>query len=341
MRSSSMHLAMVAVLILGAGVAVQLGQRGSRGPTNSIQAGEECPPGMTRVRPGRCQAPDLPPPNIVDYRPRSTLVTPAHPVPKAKFPAIDYHGHPPNLRSPDGLTSMIATLDALNVRVLVAADNLSGGRLTNTLEVIRNSPHRDRIRVLAGISFRNVGPGFGQQAAERLEAAITAGAVGLGEIPKSFGLSVRKADGTRLRIDDPELDPIWEACARLDVPVFIHTADPSEFFEPIDYRSERWLELALFSRRRYPPEQFPRFEELMVERDNLFRKHPKTRFVTTYVSLPEGVLKVCIWVDGTAPDADAPVRLSRVNLSLRNSSSLNSFSMTRMGSIAVTRSFSL
>ena len=64
--------------------------------------------------------------------------------------------------------------------------------------------------MLAGVSFRNVGPGFGQQAAEGLEAAITAGAVGLGEIPKSFGLSVRKADGTRLRIDDPELDPIWE-----------------------------------------------------------------------------------------------------------------------------------
>ena len=286
MRSSSMHLAMVTALILGVGVAVQFGQRGGRGPTNSVQAGEagqECPPGTTQVRPGRCQAPELPPPTIVDYRPRSTLVTPAHPVPKAKFPAIDYHGHPPNLGSPAGLTSMIAALDALNVRVIVAANNLSGGRLTNALEVIRNSPHRDRIRVLAGVSFRNVRPGFGQQAAEGLEAAITAGAVGLGEIPKSLGLSVRKADGTRLRIDDPELDPIWEACARLDVPVFIHTADPSEFFEPIDYTSERWLELALFSRRRFPPERFPRFEELMVERDNLFRRHPKTRFVTAHL----------------------------------------------------------
>ena len=27
---------------------------------------------------------------------------------------------------------------------------------------------------------------------------------------------VRKADGSRLRVDDPELDPIWATCARLE-----------------------------------------------------------------------------------------------------------------------------
>ncbi|MFM8566637.1 MAG: hypothetical protein ACKOCV_02965, partial [Gemmatimonadota bacterium] len=59
-----------------------------------IEPGQECPPGMTEVRPGTCQAPTLPPPSILDYRPRSTLVTTEHLVPKAKFPAIDYHGHP-------------------------------------------------------------------------------------------------------------------------------------------------------------------------------------------------------------------------------------------------------
>ena len=56
--------------------------------------GNGCPPGQTEVRPGRCQAPELAPPSIVDYRPRSTLVVPEHPVPRAKYPAIDFHGHP-------------------------------------------------------------------------------------------------------------------------------------------------------------------------------------------------------------------------------------------------------
>src|SRR5690606_9972801 len=113
--------------------------------------------------------------------------------------------------------------------------NLSGDRLVQTIEAIATSPHRDRFRVLAGIDFDNVGPGWGERAVRQLEADIAAGAVGVGEIPKSFGLTTRKADGSRLRVDDPELDPVWEALARLAVPVFIHTAEPQEFFEPLDY----------------------------------------------------------------------------------------------------------
>ena len=101
--------------------------------------------------------------------------------------------------------------------------------------------------------------------------------------PKSLGLSIKKPDGSRLKIDDPELDPIWDECARLKIPVFIHTADPQEFFQPIDYNNERWLELALFPDRRYPQDRFPSFEELMTERDNMFRKHPKTTFVAAHM----------------------------------------------------------
>lgn len=230
-------------------------------------------------------APDIAPPSIVDYRPRSTLVTPVHLVRRAKFPAVDFHGHPEDLlESSEGLAKLGAAMDSLNLRIMLSADNLRGDRLRNVLAAVRASPTmRDRVRVLAGIDFRNVGPGWAEKAVADLEASIAAGAVGVGEISKSFGLSIRKADGTRLKLDDPDLDPIWDACARLGIPVFIHTADPEQFFEPIDNNNERWLELALFPNRRYPPDRFPRFEELMAERDNLFRKHPKTTFVAAHM----------------------------------------------------------
>ena len=274
----------VTSLVISTVVAAQgPGQGNNRGTT--IQAGELCPPGMTEVRPRNCQAPTLPPPSILDYRPRSTLVTPSHTVPRAKFSAIDFHGHPGGqLNSAEGLEQLGAALDAINVRVIVAANNASGEGLRRQLSLVTASPKmKDRVRILTGISFQNVGPGWSEKAVAQLEADVAAGAVGIGEIGKGLGLSTKKADGTRLRIDDPALNPVWEAAARLGLPVFIHTADPQEFWQPIDMTNERWLELALFPGRRYPAEEHPAFETLMTERDNLLRQNPKTTFVIAHL----------------------------------------------------------
>jgi len=251
-----------------------------------LQPGQACPPGSTEIRPRICREPETPPPSILDYRPVSTLVAPVRMVRRAKYPVIDYHGHPQDrITTAEGLDQLGTALDSLNIRMMIAADNLSGERLQRALTAIRASPRmKDRVRVLTGIDFRNVGPGWAEKAVRQLEADIAAGAVGVGEVSKGLGLSIRKADGSRLTIDAPELDPIWQACARLGVPVFIHTADPQEFFKPVtDFSNERWLELALFPGRRYPPEQFPGFNDLMTQRNNLFRRHPKTTFIAAHM----------------------------------------------------------
>jgi predicted TIM-barrel fold metal-dependent hydrolase len=279
MRRSIALLVALVIAVLGAVIVAQQG-RGPRG--TRINPGEECPPGTTETRPGTCQAPELPPPSIVDYRPRSTLVSEENLVPKAKFPAIDIHGHPPPLTSAAAIESVVKVMDEINLGMMIVANNVSGSRLTDTIAAIAASPHKNRFRVLAGVSFRDVGPGWAAGAVKQLESDVKAGAVGVGEVPKSFGLNIRKADGSRLRVDEPELDPLWVAFARLDVPAFIHTAEPQEFFQPLDYHNERWLELALFPNRRNNEPGQVTFEELMTERNNLFRKHPKTRFIAAH-----------------------------------------------------------
>jgi predicted TIM-barrel fold metal-dependent hydrolase len=274
-----------ALLVLLAFAAPADAQQRREGATTTIEAGEECPAGMTEIRPGRCRAPEFEPPSIVDYRPRSTLVTAEHRVPRAKYPVVDFHGHPRGFESPEGLAELGAAMDSLNVRVMIAANSLTGERLEEALAAIEASPAMgDRVRVMTGIDFEGVGTdGWVERTVASLEAAAGAGAVGIGEVGKGFGLSVEKPDGTRLRIDDPLLDPVWEAAARLGLPVFIHTADPAEFFQPLDHHNERWLELALFPHRRFPPEEYPSFEQLIEERDNLFRRHPETTFVTAHL----------------------------------------------------------
>lgn len=245
----------------------------------------DCPPGQTEVRPGNCQAPTIPVPSILDYRPRSTLVVPEHPVPRPKYPVIDFHGHPTTqLRDAASLRAFGPLLDSLGIRVMVVANNVSGSELVRAAELVKADPAmRDRVRILTGIDFRDVGPGWAERAIAQLEADVKAGAVGVGEISKSLGLSIRKADGSRLRIDDPALDPLWQACARLKLPVFIHTADPQEFWEPLDNRNERWLELALFPRRRYPADEYPAFDSLMAERDRMIARNPQTTFVIAHL----------------------------------------------------------
>ena len=236
-----------------------------------------------RLRPGEGREPEWPAPRITEYKPRSTLVTAQHPTPRAKFPVIDIHSHQPNPMTPADFDRVVKGMEANNLRLLV---NLSGGageRLRAGLNAIRTSKYPDRMVLFANLDFPRggVGPGFGARAAKQLEDDIKAGAKGL-KIFKDLGLRVRRSDGSRLKVDDPELDPVWETCARLDVPVLIHTAEPQEFFEPIDFRNERWLELALYANRRYPPDQAPRFEELIAERDRMFAKHAKTRFIAAH-----------------------------------------------------------
>ena len=280
-----MHKLLIAASLSAALLLNQTATAQGSAGASSIKPGESCPPGTTEIRPRNCRAPDAPAPSILDYRPRSTLVTPIHLVKTAKYPAIDYHGHPGGLiGSSEGLASLGASLDSLNVRMMLSADNMSGDILRRTVDGIRASATmKDRVRILAGIDFRNVGPGWAAKAIAQLESDVAAGAVGVGEISKSLGLSIKKPDGSRLKIDDPDLDPIWDACARLKLPVFIHTADPEQFFHPVDYTNERWLELSLFPGRRYPPDRFPSFETVMAERDNLFRKHSKTTFVAAHM----------------------------------------------------------
>ncbi len=116
-----------------------------------------------------------------------------------------------------------------------------------------------------------------------VEADIAAGAVGVGEVGKGFGQTIKKRDGSRLRVNDPELKPIWDAAARLGIPVFIHTADPESFYKPHDFKNERWLEMALFPGRAISPDQHPNFDEVMAERDSLFRANPRTTFVTAHM----------------------------------------------------------
>jgi uncharacterized protein len=245
---------------------------------------QQAQPGQLRPRPGTGREPEFPPPSITEYKPKSTLVVPEHMVQRAKFPVIDIHGHPPQFSSPEAVKSVVNLMSPLNLQVMVQTNGQSGEGLAQSLRSIQASGLKDRAVMFSSVSFNNVGPGWGERAARQLEADIKAGALGVGELGKNLGLGIRKADGTRLKVDDPELDPLWSAAARLKIPVFMHLGEPQAFFEPLDYSNERWLEMALFGNRRFNDRsKYPTFNELMGERDRMLAKHADTTFILAHM----------------------------------------------------------
>src|SRR5689334_21066012 len=76
-------------------------------------------PGQIRPRPAEGREPEFPPPNIREYKPRSTLVVPEHLVPRAKFPVIDIHSHHPTPISSEQYEKVVKAMDQLNIRLLV------------------------------------------------------------------------------------------------------------------------------------------------------------------------------------------------------------------------------
>ena len=247
---------------------VVIGQRGGAAP------------GQIRPRPAEGRQPEFTPPTIREYKPKSTLVVPQHPVPRAKFPVIDIHSHQSTPISAAEFDRVMTGMDANNLRILVNLSGSSGDQLRRGVDAIRTSKYHDRMVLFANVNFREaIAPGFGARAAKQLEADIKAGAAGL-KIFKDLGMFVRKADGSRLHVDDPELDPIWDTCARLNVPVLIHVGEPQAFFDPLDYSNERWLELALYADRRH--QTGVRFEELVTERNAMIKKHSGTKYILAH-----------------------------------------------------------
>jgi predicted TIM-barrel fold metal-dependent hydrolase len=219
---------------------------------------------------------------IEEYEPKSTLVVPQHPVTRAKYPFIDAHNHQERCQTQQCVDKLIADMDALNLKVMV---NLSGGygeRFKKSYDALKGR-YKDRFAVFANIDFTRLDDrDYPARAAAQLEKDVKYGAQGL-KIFKNFGMEIKDGKGQRIHVDDPRYDQIFEMCAKLKIPVLIHTAEPAMFFQPMDKYNERWLELKTHPGRARPPEQYPSWQTLMDEQHNLFAKHPRTIFINAHL----------------------------------------------------------
>jgi len=218
-----------------------------------------------------------------EYDPPSSLVAEEHHRTRSKFPFIDIHNHYFNMNSAD-LGERIKAMDTLNMAVMV---NLSGrGRGSSehleqsAANIQKNYPNR--FILFTNVNFGDIdNPEWAARTTRQLEEDVKRGAKGL-KIYKSLGLFDKDSKGNRIHIDDPRIDPVWAKCGELGIPVLIHTADPKQFWEPIDKNNERWLELKLHPGRRHDTDPV-KWETVIAEQHNIIRKHKKTKFINAHM----------------------------------------------------------
>ena len=214
-----------------------------------------------RGRPGEGASPSFPRRRASASTSRARrCVVPQHPVPQAKFPVIDIHSHQPTPITAGAVRhGRRRAWTPMNLRVMVNASGAPATGCVQALAAHQDQPlHRPHGACsptsTSATSARAGHEGRGAARGRRARPARSA----LGEIIE--GLRPADPEGRRHAAEArrPRARSGLGRPRRLNIPVFIHTADPPEFFQPLDFQNERWLELALYPDRRYPAGEFPR-----------------------------------------------------------------------------------
>jgi hypothetical protein len=224
----------------------------------------------------------------------SYLVNNETKIEKSAFPAIDAHNH---LWGNWQVDRVIRTLDETgvisycdltgNVRIEFAGGGyvIQPGDITEFFENCSSRyPGRFYCFTMANFAapvdkplFREPGK-FVDDFIATLNDHHRKGARGL-KVLKELGLRYRDSGGSLIDCNDPRLFPVWEEAGRLRMPVLIHQADPSGFFEPVTPENEHYESLKKYPSWSFADPRYPRKTELLKRRDELIRQHPGTTFI--------------------------------------------------------------
>ncbi|MBL8909694.1 MAG: amidohydrolase family protein [Archangium sp.] len=198
---------------------------------------------------------------------------PARSALSGRWKRVDVHMH----LAPDAIPRARQLMDEHGIAFGV---QLSGGWPGAGLAETMKAMPADRFVVFATPPLQRAALGAEGIATlvRELEDAKKLGARGV-KVFKQLGLTHRGPDGRLLAVDDALLDPFFEKCGELGLPVAIHTADPVAFWKPVDLTNERLQELSVHPAWSYAGKNVPTWEELFAQYERRVARHPKTTFI--------------------------------------------------------------
>jgi predicted TIM-barrel fold metal-dependent hydrolase len=217
---------------------------------------------------------------LKNYRPQSTYNIPKTEVKKARYPVIDVHSHS-YVRSPQDVEKWVRIMDETGIEKSVILTQRTGAEFDSVLALY--SGHPDRFDVWCGFDYSGYNQaGFGPAAVAELERCYRKGAKGVGELgDKGKGLHYcRPQPAPGMHPDDPRMDPLFQKCAELGLPVNIHIADPIWMYQKMDSTND-----GLMNALKWRLDDQPGIVDnpgMLKILEETVKKHPNTTFIACH-----------------------------------------------------------
>ncbi|UCF36392.1 MAG: amidohydrolase [Acidobacteriota bacterium] len=218
---------------------------------------------------------------LKDYRPQSIYKIPITRVEKAKYPVIDVHSHT-YAKTLEAIDRWVQVMDEVGVEKTIILSGATGEEFDKIYDD-HAGRYPDRFQIWCGFDFEGADePGWSDKAVKELVRCYNKGARGVGEIGDKgkgfiFG-GPKPAPG--LHANDPRMDPLFEKCAELGIPVNIHVADPYWMYQPMDAHNDGLMNAAEW--RLDNQEGILSHEEMLLTLEGACSRHPKTTFIACH-----------------------------------------------------------
>ncbi|MBX3240331.1 MAG: amidohydrolase [Chitinophagaceae bacterium] len=221
---------------------------------------------------------------LKNYRPKSIYKIPVTRVDKAKFPVIDMHAHSWYAKNVKDVEEWLRLMDKFGIDKVVLLTEATGPQFDSIYSVF--APYGNRFELWCGFDYTGYKePGWGERAVKELERCVKAGARGVGELgDKGLGeVFSSPVPGYGMHVDDKRLQPLYQKCAELGIPVSIHVAEPMWMYEPMDSTNDGLMNAYSWKMDASKP-GFRGHGEMVKALENVVKANPKTTFVACHLA---------------------------------------------------------
>jgi predicted TIM-barrel fold metal-dependent hydrolase len=219
---------------------------------------------------------------LKDYRPESIFNSARTMISQARYAAIDMHAHAMHTN----ISGWAERMDAANVEKSIILSFETGAGFDEIIS--RYAPYGNRFSIWCGFDYTGYdepGNQWIDHALAELKRCHSMGARGVGELgDKGLGeFYSRPVPGYGLHLDDIRMDPLFEACGKLGLPVNVHIADPIWMYLPMDIHNDGMMN-AYNWRIDVSQEGMLGHAQMINMLEHTVQKHPGTIFIACHLA---------------------------------------------------------